>query len=30
VAEGVSTRPCPDCGRTFAEAALGKHAKICR
>lgn len=26
----VSTRPCPDCKRNFSEAALAKHAKICR
>ena len=26
----VRMQACPDCGRSFSEEALGKHAKICR
>lgn len=30
VEQGEATYPCPDCGRSFAQAALEKHIKICK
>ena len=28
--EGEPTYPCPDCGRSFVQATLEKHIKICK